>query len=48
MLESILLQFTGVHVVFKVAIIEREADAVKTQRLEKFGILGLEEVFQKL
>jgi hypothetical protein len=48
MLQPLLLEDTGVHVVFKVAVVDGEANAIEPKRSEELGILLGEEVLEEL
>ena len=48
MLEAFFFDVERVHVVFEVAVVEREAQAVEAKRSHKLGVLFCEEVLEKL
>lgn len=47
-LQALLLEDSGVHVVFEVSVVDRQTDAVQAKRCEAFSILFGEEVVEEL
>jgi hypothetical protein len=48
MLETFLLEDSRVHVIFKMAIIDRKANAIHSERCVKLGIIFAKEILQEL
>ena len=46
--KPIFFQYSGIHVVLEVAVVDRNSNAVEAERLEEYGVILHEEVFQKL
>lgn len=47
-LQTFLLEDTGVHVVLEESVVDRETDTVQTERCKAFRVLFREEVVQEL
>ena len=47
-LQALLLEDSGVHVVFEVSVVDRQTDAVQAKGCEAFSILFGEEVVEEL
>lgn len=47
MLEPGFLQHPWIHIIFKMAVVERKTDAIQTQAGEELGIRILEEILEK-
>lgn len=48
MLEALLLDDKGIHVILKVMVVERQAKAVEAQRRKELAVLVREEVLEEL